>query len=177
VTLETIMQLDSDEDWETSDLNLPNLSVSLTKETGASSSCTDTCTKSGSEEGEPKWDVDLPTDRKKDSSALECNHNKLKEKEYVILILVDLTVLSGGKIHNKFDKFSVNDQDAKRALCDRISSSYNDYANNSKLIMDQTVRHCSELVWKEALESLRTQFKGHYWFPFFPPKDDADKQL
>lgn len=88
----------------------------------------------------------------------------------IILILVDLTVLTSGKVHNKFDKFSVNDHDAKKKICDEIASHFDDYANNSKLIMDQTVRHCSGGVWKEALESLRNQYKGHYWFPFFPPK-------
>lgn len=93
-----------------------------------------------------------------------------KDRESVILILVDLTVLSSGKIHNKFDKFSVNDQDAKKIMCDEISSHYSDYANNSKLIMEQTVRHCSDTVWREALETLRDEYKGHYWFPFFPPK-------
>jgi hypothetical protein len=93
-----------------------------------------------------------------------------KDGESVILILVDLTVLSSGKIHNKFDKFSVNDQDAKKIICNEISSHYSEYANNSKLIMEQTVRHCSDTVWKEALETLREEHKGHYWFPFFPPK-------
>ena len=88
----------------------------------------------------------------------------------IILILIDLTVLTSGKVHNKFDKFSVNDHDAKKKICDEIASHYYDYANNSKLIMDQTVRHCSGGVWKEALESLRNQYTGHYWFPFFPPK-------
>lgn len=93
-----------------------------------------------------------------------------EDRESIILILVDLTVLSSGKIHNKFDKFSVNDQDAKKKMCDEISSHYDDYANNSKLIMEQTVRHCSDTVWREALETLRDEYKGHYWFPFFPQK-------
>lgn len=99
-----------------------------------------------------------------------------KERESIILILVDLTVLSSGKIHNKFDKFSVNDQDAKKIICDDISSRYWDYANNSKLIMEQTVRHCSDTVWKEALETLRDEYKGHYWFPFFPPKKQSGSE-
>lgn len=92
----------------------------------------------------------------------------LKDSE--ILILVDLTVLSLGKIHNKFDKFSVNDNDAKVKLCEKIASNYDEYFHNSKLIMEQTVRHCSDTVWRDALQSLRNDHKGHYWFPFFPPK-------
>jgi hypothetical protein len=99
-----------------------------------------------------------------------------EDRESVILILVNLTILSSGKIHNKFDKFSVNDQDAKKIMCNEISSHYSDYANNSKLIMEQTVRHCSDTVWKEALETLREEHKGHYWFPFFPPKKQPGSQ-
>mmetsp|Transcript_7521 Transcript_7521/g.7591 ORF Transcript_7521/g.7591 Transcript_7521/m.7591 type:complete len:159 (-) Transcript_7521:103-579(-) len=150
------------EDWETTDLDLPSISVS---------SHTDTCAKSDVAKEESEWDIDIPSDIKTDSVALKKDLKDVVEKENVILILVDLTVLSNGNIHNKFDKFSVNDQDAKKKLCDKISKEYKDYANNSKLIMDQTVRHCSELVWRDALESLRTEFKGHYWFPFFPPKE------
>lgn len=152
------------EDWETTNLDLPNLKAS-------SPSHTDTCANPVAEKEESEWDIDLPNDVKTVLDAPKCDPTALVDKENVILILVDLTVLSNGKIHNKFDKYSVNDQDAKKLLCDKISKEYNDYANNSKLIMDQTVRHCSELVWRDALESLRTQYKGHYWFPFFPPKE------
>lgn len=103
-----------------------------------------------------------------DKDAKKAQSAPMKESE--ILILVDLTVLSCGEIHNKFDKFSVNDNDAKSKLCERITSNYDEYYHNSKLIMEQTVRHCSDTVWRDALQSLRNDHPGHYWFPFFPPK-------
>ena len=108
-----------------------------------------------------------------DATVTDKNANKAPSapvKESEILILVDLTVLSCGKVHNKFDKFSVNDNDAKAKLCERIASNYDEYYHNSKLIMEQTVRHCSDTVWRDALQSLRNDYPGHYWFPFFPPK-------
>jgi hypothetical protein len=89
------------------------------------------------------------------------------EKEYKIMILVDFTVLSNGKIHNKFDKYSVNDVDAKVELSKKISKEYSAYANNSELIQTSVVRHCSERVWKDALISLRVDYPGHYWCPIF----------
>ena len=108
-----------------------------------------------------------------DATVTDKNANKAPSapvKESEILILVDLTVLSCGKVHNKFDKFSVNDNDAKARLCEMITSNYDEYYHNSKLIMEQTVRHCSDTVWRDALQSLRNDHPGHYWFPFFPPK-------
>ena len=100
-------------------------------------------------------------------SANTISHEE--DSESVILILVNLTSLSDGKIHNRFDKYSVNDQEAKKRMCIEISANFHSYANNSALIMNQTVRHCSEIVWKDALESLRSQYEGQYWYPFFPP--------
>ena len=164
------LQSDSDmEDWESADVDLvaSNFAQRLHKDAAAIAKpihkydVEDNCEWNAEAEYAKVDKVDIPQKAAKSVS---------EDENSVILILVDLTALSGGKIHNRFDKYSVNDQDAKKKMCLEISSNYDKYSNDSELIMNQTVRHCSEIVWKDALESLRTQHKGHYWFPFFPPK-------
>lgn len=119
------------------------------------------------------WDVVSKPTSTIVTTATTTSNGKYDDKEPDIIILVDLTVLSNGTIHNKFDKHSVNDPDAKKELCNLINTQYSIYENDSKLISEGTVRHCSERVWKDAIEQLRDEKKGHYWFPFFPPKSKA----
>lgn len=96
-------------------------------------------------EDEASWDVvSKPISAKPTSTA--SSSKPVDEQEPDIIILVDLTVLSNGAIHNKFDKYSVNDPDAKKDLCNTINTQYATYANDSKLICEGTVRHCSERV-------------------------------
>lgn len=162
------------EDWESADYNAVVISQDVAKSTPlgtASSSFMNTY----DIERDSDWESDdlhahIPEIAKvgEYSSANIISHEE--DSESTILILVNLTSLSEGKIHNKFDKYSVNDQEAKKRICAEISANYDSYANNSALIMNQTVRHCSEIVWRDALESLRSQYKGQYWYPFFPPK-------
>ena len=47
------------------------------------------------------------------------------------MLLVDFTAISNGSIHNKFDKNSVNDPDAKRALLKKVEAQYDHYKNDS----------------------------------------------
>jgi hypothetical protein len=156
------VEIDEEDDWETNDPPIFYSEAMTVSDASTSSNPT--------ENNNADWDTERAHP---DSLIIEKKVMKeitpTEEKDSIILILVDLTALSNGKIHNKFDKYSVNDQDAKKAMCHEITSNYDSYANNSELIMNQTVRHCSEIVWKDALESLRNQHKGHYWFPIFPP--------
>ena len=165
-------ECDAMEEWELSDVSL-EVSNRIAAAVGTSNTLKD-LKSYDTENSAVDWHTSRTApiaERTTTSSNLEAKNVTAAVRDTsIILILVDLTVLTSGKVHNKFDKFSVNDQDAKKKICDEIASHYNDYANNSQLIMDQTVRHCSGGVWKEALESLRNQYKGHYWFPFFPPK-------
>ncbi|KAK3263158.1 hypothetical protein CYMTET_28022 [Cymbomonas tetramitiformis] len=85
------------------------------------------------------------------------------------LILVDLTALSDGKIHNKFDKFGCNDAEAKREYTRKIESDYQKYANDAKLISSGVVRPCGYSVWRPALAALRDEVPGHFFAPIFPP--------
>ena len=163
-------EIDDDDDWETNDPPEFTPDTLAVRDTSTSSKNGETETVDWNTE--PTHPASLEVEKKgKNVDRIEAkNKCPAEEKDSIILILVDLTALSGGKIHNKFDKNSVNDQDAKQSLCKEISLNYDSYANNSELIMNQTVRHCSETVWKDALESLRNEHAGHYWFPVFPPK-------
>ena len=86
------------------------------------------------------------------------------------LILVDLTVLSDGRVHNRFDKHSVNDPDAKRELANKIGAEYSKYSADAELIARGVVRPCAQSTWREALVTLRDEVPGHYWAPIFPPR-------
>mmetsp|Transcript_37648 Transcript_37648/g.67468 ORF Transcript_37648/g.67468 Transcript_37648/m.67468 type:complete len:167 (-) Transcript_37648:1452-1952(-) len=85
------------------------------------------------------------------------------------LLLVDLTVLSGGALHNKFDKASCNDADLKREWIRKVEADYTEYERNAELISAGTVRSCGASVWREALTQLRDDHPGHFWAPVFPP--------
>ena len=85
------------------------------------------------------------------------------------LILVDFTALSDGRIHNRFDKHSVNDPDAKRELANKIGAAYVQYSGDAELIARGSVRPCANSTWRQALATLRDEVPGHYWAPIFPP--------
>ena len=85
------------------------------------------------------------------------------------MILVDLTILSDGAVHNRFDKFGVNDPEAKSSLLRRIEADYVTYANDAALIAAGTVRPCSQGVYRAALATLRDEVEGHFFAAVFPP--------
>jgi hypothetical protein len=152
------------DDWETEDfdVNLDQLKEQISNKKQSTEKVPD----------ESEWESSCKVSSSETEKAVKVKGKGVddKEEEPSVLILVNLTVLSDGKIHNRFDPFSVNDHDAKKELCDKINADYDRYANDSKLIAEGTIRHCSERVWRDALESLRKEHKGQYWFPIFPPK-------
>jgi hypothetical protein len=86
------------------------------------------------------------------------------------MILVDMTALSEGAIHSKFDRNSVNDSVAASSLRRKVEEGYTAYAKNGSLVADGTVIPCGTTVWREALVQLRDERAGHYFAPIFPPK-------
>lgn len=86
------------------------------------------------------------------------------------LLLVNMTALSAGAIHNRHDVNGVNDVAAKSALTRKIEAGYASYAANAALLADGTVRPCSAGVWRAALAALRDEHPGQYWCPVWPPK-------
>ncbi len=86
------------------------------------------------------------------------------------MILVDMTALSEGAIHSKFDRNSVNDSVAASNLRRKIEEDYTGYAKNGSYVADGTVIFCGTSVWRDALIQLRDERAGHYFAPIFPPK-------
>jgi hypothetical protein len=93
-----------------------------------------------------------------------------KEEEGEPMILVDMTMLSEGAIHSKFDRNSVNDSVAVSNLRRKIEGDYTAYAKDASLLSEGTVIPCGTTVWKMALIQLREERAGHYFTPIFPPK-------
>jgi hypothetical protein len=86
------------------------------------------------------------------------------------MMLVNLTVLSSGAIHNRHDPHSVNDPDKKRALSEAITAEFARYSHDGALLSAGTIRPCAQSVWPAALAELRRDYPGQFWTPIFPPK-------
>jgi hypothetical protein len=86
------------------------------------------------------------------------------------LLLIDLTVLSKGRLHNKHDPSSCNDSDEKRKWTKLCTKHFQKYRDDITLIQAGTVRSCGQTVWRDALAQLRAEYPGHFWAPIFPPK-------
>jgi hypothetical protein len=84
------------------------------------------------------------------------------------MILVDLTELTCGAIHSRFDAFSVNDPAAVAAW--RHDNKYVSLAKDTSLIAKGTVIPCGSSVWRTALSTLKRERPGHFITPVFPPK-------
>ena len=86
------------------------------------------------------------------------------------MIIVDMTKLSNGTIHSKFDPNAVNDITAVKVLRRTIEQQYDTYSKNITYLQDRTVIPCGSSVWKDAITVLRKDTVGHYFCPIFPPK-------
>jgi hypothetical protein len=83
------------------------------------------------------------------------------------MMLVDFTLLSGGTVHNKFDKNAVNDIDLKKKFTQEITRTITDEVKKAELVGSGVLHPCSTSVWKEALVTLRDANPGHYFGPIF----------
>lgn len=88
--------------------------------------------------------------------------------------LVNFTALSKlrglPEIHCKFDKNSVNDSAAVSALRKVIESDLFKVVEDKDLLQNGIVQTCSEGVWAAALQTLRADNPGIYWYPLFSPR-------
>ena len=84
------------------------------------------------------------------------------------MFIVDFTKLSGGAVHNKFDKHSVNDPDLKRMWTTEAIKALEDDSNQAKMVEQGIFRPCGSSVWRDALIVLRDAHEGHYFGPIFP---------
>jgi hypothetical protein len=133
--------------------------------------------KTGAFEASKEADVDDDDwfERKPVAEAEEDNDEsrnvpKEQQNEGEPMIIVDMTALSTGEIHSKFDANAVNDPAAVKKLRLTIERDYDKYAKDASLLADRTVTPCGSSVWRPALANLRKEKVGHYFCPIFPPK-------
>mmetsp|Transcript_37619 Transcript_37619/g.42981 ORF Transcript_37619/g.42981 Transcript_37619/m.42981 type:complete len:168 (-) Transcript_37619:240-743(-) len=121
------------------------------------------------------WEVDhTAVDRQQNNNNKEKEGGRKKEEEEERpMILVDMTVLSNGTIHCKFDPNAVNDPEAVKTFRRRIEQDYNSYTSNSSYLAERTVVPCGSSVWKSALPCLRKEKPGHYICPIFSSSQDS----
>ena len=91
---------------------------------------------------------------------------RLTEDQSIVL-LVNLTALSDGALHNRFDKYACSDPEAKRALSRKISASFDAYLANSDLKARGIVHISSKAAWKASLAELRDANEGTFFCPIF----------
>lgn len=153
-------QSSSDEDdWAVEELPLPALKLH-------DNSKEETDQGQAADDGEDDWEqAKIPGPKKKEIVVEE---KEVPEGEP--MILVDLTELSKGKIHSKFDRNSVNDTEAASKWRRKIEGDYESYAKDNSLLSEGTVIPCGSSVWRTALITLRAERDGHYFVPIFPPK-------
>lgn len=151
---------DDSDDWATEDL------PPLPKASGASSSDARGVAAEDAED-DMYWEVEKNT---QPPTGAEDHQppKKEQEEEGHPMLLVDMTILSNGEIHSKFDPNAVNDPVAVKKLRNEID--FATYASDATLLANRTVVPCGSTVWRAALVSLRKETSGHYWCPIFPPK-------
>jgi len=164
---------DSDE-WAVDDLpDLPLIATAAAEKDGGRQGADDP------DDDDEGWECKLPPPSAAAQQATKAS-NKTSNSEKVEqqggggggnpMIIVDMTQLSRGAIHSKFDANAVNDPVAVKKLRLKIEKEYTaSYTkNNADLLADGTVIPCGSSVWRPALERLRRERPGHYFCPIFP---------
>ena len=83
------------------------------------------------------------------------------------MIIINMTKLSNGKIHSRYDPNGVNDMDSVKVLRKQIELHYLEYYQNMEYICDRIVIPCGSSVWKDSLSTLRKEYVGDYFCPIF----------
>ena len=155
---------DSEDDWETADIAEGQFQKVDTEAIAAAEAAAVEQAKAARER-----EKRAARERELKEKEEEARQEAQREKNSRPMILVDFTVLSDGAIHNKNDRFSVNDVVGKSKLQKEIERDYAKYANDPALIAAGTVRPCSQGVYRAALATLRDEVEGHFWAAIFPP--------
>ena len=114
------------------------------------------------QEEEKDWNVSIPVVVEKDVA-------KKPIKDDAPMLLIDLTHISKGALHSKFDKNSNNDPALASKLRKEAELKYESYKNDSRLIAERVIIPCGSSVWKDAIAQLRDDVPGHYFIPLFNP--------
>ena len=140
----------SSDDWANEELVIPEGTVENPKDT----------VHAGEE-----WLVAMP-----DSQVSTQGRTPTSNNEGNPMIIVDMTKLSDGAIHSRFDASSVNDPEEASKLRKQIESDFERYSKDSVLLAEGSIIPCGSSVWRSALAKLRKERRGHYFAPIFPAK-------
>ena len=151
------MESDDSDEWATEEL------PPLPDPTRPKTTTTDGHIAASSQDDDSYWDIQAadPPQKEAISESVE---------EGLPMLLVDMTLLSGGAIHSKFDANAVNDPVAVKTLRQKIEQDYETYDSDASLLANRTVIPCGSTVWRPALVAMRKEKPGHYFCPIFPPK-------
>ena len=116
----------------------------------------------------------VPTDNattSQTSRSIEPSQDDSDDQGGYPMFLVNMTRLSDGVIHSKFDINSVNDPMAVKVWRTKVERNYTMYASDASLLANRTIIPCGSTVWSTALQNLRREEPGIYYCPIFPPKE------
>jgi hypothetical protein len=156
------MDSDDSDEWATDELPpIPTPTSATSKEQGSD--------EQQQADDESYWEIQ-PTPIPIEKAPAATKPSRENENEGQPMLLVDMTELSKGSIHSKFDANAVNDPVAVKALRVSIEKNYQAYVSNTTLVANRTVIPCGSTVWRPALVQMRQEKPGHYFGPIFPPK-------
>jgi len=176
---------DGSDEWGTAELVMPPPSPSPAPEEGEGTALAGIWRgRSGNDGGDRYWANAAPaveTVKNRTSKIRDVKGVSQGEEEEAIgepMIIVDLTLLSEGAVHSRYDRNSVNDPAAASALRKRIEADYLRYARSEiAMVSDGTVVPCGSSVYRGALARLRDERPGHYFAPVFPPKEGREREI
>jgi hypothetical protein len=165
----------SDDDWETAgddwetagdDYDAPPSNGQTISDTTIATDATAAATDDDDEWLEPTIDKPPPS---KSPPSVDPQSSSSSSRSSNPLIIVNLTTLSSGTLHSRFDRSSNNDPILSSEWKRKIESQYPFYSQNADLIAQRTVIPCSSEVFASALSRLRDELPGQYFVPVFPP--------
>jgi len=140
--------MSDDDEWETADVPTGLL--------GSASAIIKEPSKHTEDDDDDNWDIPVATPKET---------TEKEESRGEPMLLVDLTKLTDGKIHCKFDAHAVNDP---QAVSDwRKTAHYPDLVSDTELVATGVIVPCGSSVWRPALQRLKKERPGNYIVPVF----------
>ena len=83
------------------------------------------------------------------------------------MIIVNLTKLTQGAVHNRSDPHSNNDPVRVSALRKEIEGDYDRYERDAEMIKEGVVVPAGGSVWVDAVRKLKQDHPGNFFLPIF----------
>lgn len=155
---------ESDEDDDSEEWGKEELHIPTPKDRGEESWSPD--------DDHDDWVTPLPKQQQQQQKDPEPSQSKTiqhRQQDDQPVMIVDLTKITRGAVHCKFDRHAVNDAAVASAWRKRIEQAYDMYAKDLDLVGNGTILPCGMSVWKQALSRVRDERPGHFFAPIFPP--------